>query len=391
MNILLTFCILKTYKLKGDSFVQDPRFDKLANVLVKHSTNIQADESVLIEVSEIPEEMVIALIRKIREYKGIPLVSVKTSRISRELLRCADERIMKQIGDYEAFRMKGVQAYIGVRGNHNITEMSDVPTEAMRLYETHWLKPVHFELRVPKTKWVILRWPTPSMAQQASMSTEAFEAFFFDVCTLDYSKMEKAAQPLTQLMESTDEVRLVAPDTDLKFSIKDVPVIPCAGSHNIPDGECFTAPVRDSVNGTIHFNTRTIYQGTTFNDVRMRFENGKIVQASANNNKKLNEILDTDEGARYVGEFAIGFNPYITSPMLDILFDEKIAGSFHFTPGKAYEEADNGNRSNIHWDMVLIQTPEYGGGAIYFDGKLIRKDGKFVLPELEGLNPENLK
>jgi len=371
--------------------VQDPRFEKLANVLVNHSTKIQAGESVLIEASEIPEEMVIALIRKIREHNGVPLVTLKNSRIGRELLRCADERIMKQIGAYETFRMKGVQAYIGMRGSYNITEMSDVPTEAMRLYETHWLKPVHFELRVPKTKWVILRWPTPSMAQQAKMSTEAFEAFYFDVCTLDYSKMEKASRPLKQLMESTDEVRLIAADTDLKFSIRDIPVISCAGSHNIPDGECFTAPVRDSVNGRIHFNTATIYQGTTFSDVRLTFEKGKIVEASANNNKKLTEILDTDEGARYVGEFAIGFNPYITSPMLDILFDEKIAGSCHFTPGKAYEEADNGNRSNIHWDMVLIQTGEYGGGEIYFDGKLIRKDGKFVLPELEGLNPENLK
>lgn len=371
--------------------MHDPRFDKLANVLVKHSTGVQAGDSVLIEASEIPEEMVIALIRKIREQNGIPLVTIKRSRIQRELIRCGDEQIMKQIGAYEAYRMKKVQAYIGIRGSYNISEMSDVPTEAMRLYETHWLKPVHFELRVPKTKWVILRWPTPSMAQQAKKSTEAFEAFYFDVCTLDYSKMEKAAEPLKELMEKTDEVRLVAPETDLKFSIKDIPVIPCAGSHNIPDGECFTAPVRDSVNGTIHFNTATIYQGTTFSDVRLTFENGKIVEASANNNKKLTEILDTDEGARFVGEFAIGFNPYITSPMLDILFDEKIAGSFHFTPGKAYEEADNGNRSNIHWDMVLIQTPEYGGGEIYFDGKLIRKDGLFVLPELEGLNPKNLK
>ncbi len=371
--------------------MHDPRYDKLADVLVNHSTKIKAGESVLIESSEIPEEMVISLIRKIREQDGVPLVGLKNSRIQRELFLCADERIMKQAGAYEAFRMKGVQAYIGVRGSYNITEMSDVPIKAMHLFEEHWLKPVHFELRVPKTKWVILRWPTPSMAQQAKMSTEAFEAFYFDVCTLDYSKMEQAAEPLQQLMESTDEVRLAAPDTDLKFSIKDIPVIPCAGSHNIPDGECFTSPVRDSVNGTIHFNTGTIYQGTTFNDVRLTFENGKIVEASANNNEKLTQILDTDEGARYVGEFAIGFNPYITTPMLDILFDEKIAGSFHFTPGKAYEEADNGNRSNIHWDMVLIQTPAYGGGEIYFDGKLIRKDGKFVLPELEGLNPEKLK
>lgn len=371
--------------------MRDPRLDKLADVLISHSTHVQPGESVLIEAIDVPEEMVLALIRRIREAGGIPMVTIKQNRIQRALIRCGDADIMKQIGEYEAFRMEKVQAYIGLRGSHNITEMSDVPTEAMRLYEQHWLKPVHFEIRVPKTKWVVLRWPSPSMAQQAQRSTEAFEDFYFDVCTLDYSKMQQAAIPLKELMEATNEVHITAPGTDLEFSIKDIPVVYSAGTHNIPDGECFTAPVRDSVNGTIHFNAASIYQGTTFNDIRLRLEKGKVVDASANNTKKLNEILDADEGARYIGEFSIGFNPYITTPMLDILFDEKITGSFHFTPGNAYEDADNGNRSSIHWDMVLIQTPEYGGGEIHFDGKLIRKDGRFVLPELEGLNPENLK
>ena len=369
----------------------DPRYDKLAKVLVQHSTKVQAGDSVLIEVSEIPDEMIIALIRQVRQSGGLPHVTVKKSRVHRELLRTSEADFMKQIGDYEAYRMKKMQVYIGVRGSHNISEVSDVPTEAMRLYEKHWLKPVHFDIRVPNTRWVILRWPTSSMAQQAQKSTEAFENFYFDVCTLDYSKMENAALPLKELMEATDKVHILGPGTDLQFSIKGIPVISCAGSNNIPDGECFTSPVKESVNGMIQFNTATIYQGTTFQNIKLQFENGKIINAGSNNDKKLNEILDTDEGARYVGEFAIGFNPYITEPMLDILFDEKIAGSFHFTPGQAYEDADNGNRSNIHWDMVQIQTTEYGGGEIYFDGKLIRKDGLFVLPELQGLNPENLK
>jgi len=371
--------------------LQDPRFDQLAEVLVQHSTKVQSGEFVLIEAIDVPEEMLIALIRKIHQAGGHPMLTYKKNRIQRELLKCADDELMKQIGACEAFRMERMQAYIALRGSDNITEMSDVPTDAMRLYETHWLKPVHFDIRVRKTKWVVLRWPSPSMAQQAKKSTEAFESFYFDVCTLDYTKMEAAAAPLRALMEQTDLVHITGPGTDLTFSIKDIPVISCAGSHNIPDGECFTAPVRDSVNGTLQYNTDSIYQGTTFNSVKLTFKDGKIVDASANNTKKLNEILDSDAGARYVGEFAIGFNPHITSPMLDILFDEKIAGSFHFTPGQAYEDADNGNRSNIHWDMVCIQTPDFGGGEIYFDDKLIRKDGQFVIPELEGLNPENLK
>ena len=370
--------------------MHDSRLEKLADVLTTHSTKVQPGEYVLIEGFDIPEEMIIALIRTVREAGGIPLVEIKQNRIQRELLRNADEEGLKLIGEYEGYRMKQVQAYIGIRGSQNIAEMSDVPTEGMRAYEKHWLTPVHFDIRVSKTKWVVLRWPSPSMAQSAKMSTEAFEDFYFDVCTLDYNHMEKAISPLQTLMEGTDEVHITGQSTDLKFSIKDIPVIPCTGERNIPDGECFTAPVRESVNGVIHFNTPTLYQGTVFNDICLHFENGKIVEASANNTEKLNDILDTDPGARYIGEFAIGFNPYIHTPMLDILFDEKIAGSFHFTPGQAYEVADNGVRSSVHWDMVMIQTPEHGGGEIAFDGQLIRKDGQFVLPELEGLNPENL-
>ena len=370
--------------------MHDSRLEKLADVLTNHSTKVQPGEYVLIEGFDIPEEMIIALIRAVRGAGGIPLVEIKQNRIQRELLRNADEDGLKLIGEYEGYRMKKVQAYVGIRGSQNIAEMSDVPTEGMRAYEKHWLTPVHFDIRVSKTKWVVLRWPSPSMAQSAKMSTEAFEDFYFDVCTLDYNHMEKAISPLKTLMEATDEVHITGPGTDLKFSIKDIPVIPCTGERNIPDGECFTAPVRESVNGVIHFNTPTLYQGTVFNDICLHFERGKIVSASANNSEKLNDILDTDPGARYIGEFAIGFNPYINNPMLDILFDEKIAGSFHFTPGQAYEVADNGVRSSVHWDMVMIQTSEHGGGAISFDGQLIRKDGRFVLPELERLNPENL-
>ena len=371
--------------------MHDSRLDKLADVLVTHSTKVQPGEFVLIEGVDIPQEMILALIRAVRNAGGNPLVELKQNRIQRELVRDGNDEGIKLSSDYEAYRMKQVQAYIGIRGSHNITEMSDVPTEAMQRYEKLWFTPVHFDIRVRKTKWVVLRWPTPSMAQQANMSTEAFEDFYFDVCTLNYGRMAEAIKPLQALMEATDAVQIVGPGTDLKFSIKDIPVIPCSGARNIPDGECFTAPVRESVNGVIHFNTPTIYQGTTFTDIRLRFENGKIVEASANNSERLNEILDTDDGARYIGEFAIAFNPYINNPMLDILFDEKIAGSFHFTPGQAYEETDNGVNSNVHWDMVMIQTPEHGGGEIYFDGNLIRKDGRFVHPMLEGLNPENLK
>ncbi|MEE2708215.1 MAG: aminopeptidase [Gemmatimonadota bacterium] len=370
--------------------MQDPRHDKLARVLVEHSTRIQSGERVLIEAFDIPDEMIVALMRTVREVGGTPLVSIKHQQVQRELIRAGDASVEKA-GAYEAYRMKQVQAYIGLRGSHNVMELSDVSSEAMKHYEQHWLKPVHFDIRVPDTKWVVLRWPLPSMAQQANMSTEAFEDFYFDVCTMDYGRMANAIEPLKELMERTDQVHITGKGTDLTFSIKDIPAVPCAGDANIPDGECFTAPVKESVRGVIRFNTPTLYHGVTFTDIRLRFENGRIVEATANNGDRLNEILDADEGARYIGEFAIGFNPYITEPMLDILFDEKIAGSFHFTPGQAYEEADNGNRSGVHWDMVMIQTPEYGGGEIKFDGEVIRRDGLFVAEALKGLNTGALK
>ena len=246
------------------------------------------------------------------------------------------------------------------------------------------------DIRVPHTKWVVLRWPSPSMAQLAERSTEDFEDFYFRVCTMDYQLMSEALQPLRQLMEATDRVHVRGPGTDLEFSIAGIPAMPCDGKRNIPDGEVFTAPVRDSIEGTIQYNAPTIYQGVTHEDVFFRFEKGKIVEATSSNTTHLNEVLDSDEGARYIGEFSLGFHPHIMEPMKDILFDEKIAGSLHLTPGNAYDTAFNGNRSQIHWDLVLIQRPEYGGGEVWFDDVLIRKDGTFVLPELEGLNPDRL-
>jgi aminopeptidase len=251
-------------------------------------------------------------------------------------------------------------------------------------------KPVHLDIRVPDTRWVVLRWPNESMAQLSRMSTEAFEEFYFRVCTMDYAAMSEALRPLRELMERTERVRLVAPDTDLSFSIADIPAVPCDGHRNIPDGEVYTAPVRDSVEGTIRYNAPSVYQGVTHEDVRFRFESGRIVEATSSNTPHLLKVLDTDEGARYVGEFAIGFNPHITRPMNDILFDEKIAGSIHFTPGAAYREADNGNRSQVHWDLVLMMDPDHGGGEVWFDDVLVRRDGSFVLEELQGLNPERL-
>ena len=367
--------------------MMDPRLNDLAKVIVNYSTALKKGEKILIEAIGVDPEPVVALIRAVKARGGIPLVTLKQPKVTRELLSCATPESMKLAASCEAFRMRKVDAYVGLRCGSNIFEMSDVPSSKMGLYSKHWMKPVHLDLRVPRTRWVVLRYPTPSMAQLAGMSTEAFEDFFFKVCTLDYAALSKAMTPLVRRMNSAKEVRIKGRGTDLSLSIKGLPSVKCDGKMNIPDGEVFTAPVKDSVNGVVTFNAPTVYEGFDFERIRLEFENGKVVKAESNDTKRLNRILDGDAGCRYVGEFAIGVNPFITEPMKDTLFDEKIAGSFHMALGNAYKgEADNGNRSQIHWDMVCIQTPKWGGGEIYFDDMLIRKNGRFVPRDLKPLD-----
>jgi len=364
--------------------MHDERFDKLAKLLVEYSIRLKRNETVLIEAFDIPDEMTVALVRAVRNAGGVPFAQVYHARVNRALALEASDRQLNVMASHELTRMKKMDAYIAVRGSHNITELADVPPGKMQLIGKK-MRPVQ-DQRVKRTKWVVLRWPTPSMAQLAGMSTEAFEDFYFDVCTLNYRKLLPGMKALKRLMEKTNRVEIKAPGTDLTFSIKGIPAVICGGDRNIPDGEVFTAPVKDSVEGQVTFNAPSIYQGTAFDGVRLEFKRGKIIDASSNETKKLNKILDSDEGARYIGEFSLGFNPRVFQPMRDILFDEKIAGSFHFTPGQAYEEADNGNRSQVHWDLVSIQRPDYGGGEIHFDGKLIRKNGEFLPKQLRSLN-----
>ena len=365
--------------------MHDTRIDALARQLVRYSTSLKKDEKVLIDLFDVPAALGLALIREARAKGALPFVRVYQARLTRELLKGAQDAQYAVMSKHLLAEMQDMDAYIAIRGGNNIAETSDVPVERMQLAMKH-LRPV-MEHRVKKTKWSVLRWPSPSMAQQAGMSTEAFEDFYFKVCLLDYKALIPAMNALRKLMDKTDRVEITGPGTDLKFSIKDIPAIVCGGCFNVPDGEVFTAPVRDSVEGYVTHNAPTIYQGIAFDGIRLEFSKGRVVKAEAGSKTQaLNKILDTDEGARYIGEFALGVHPLILEPMRDILFDEKIAGSFHFTPGQAYEDADNGNRSQVHWDMVNIQRKDYGGGEIRFDGKLIRKDGIFLPKTLAKLN-----
>jgi len=369
----------------------DPRVTKLVDVLINHSCGLRPGERILIEAIDVPHEFTAECIRMARQVGGIPLVKLDSNTIRRALMINGSLEGWNLIADAEKVVMEQAHCYIGARGSLNVSELADVPGDLQKIYESTVWKRVHIDVRVKHTRWVVVRWPSSSMAQMAEMSSAAFEDFYFNVCTMNYAKMGEAMKPLVARMQRADVVRLLGPrDTDLTFSIKGLPAIACHGKLNIPDGEVFTAPVKESVNGVIHYNAPTLYRGETHYDIRLVFREGRVVEATSTNTRKLNEVLDSDPGARYVGEFAIGLNPYCTKAMKDILFDEKIAGSVHFTPGGSYDEADNGNKSEVHWDMVMLQTPEFGGGEMYFDGELIRKDGRFVVDDLKPLNPENL-
>ncbi|EDL63889.1 aminopeptidase [Bacillus sp. SG-1] len=366
----------------------DSRIHTLAKTVVQYSLNVQKGDKVLIEALDVHNYDYIApFMDAVFQAGGQVFVEQTDYRINRKMMLSGTKEQFESDAKLKLAQMKEMDAVIAILGENNISEFADIPSDKRNIYRKAY-KPVSDEQL--KKKWILFNVPTKAYAQLAEMSTEAYTDFLYETCTMDYSKMSKAMDPLVTLMDRTEKVRILAQGTDLSFSIKDMPAIKCDGKLNLPDGEVFTAPVKNSVNGRITFNTKSIYGGQTFNNIQLTFENGKVTNCQSDNNQKLNDLLDSDEGARYIGEFAIGVNPYINHIMNDIGFDEKINGSLHLALGEAYEVADNGNKSSIHWDIVLMLKPEFGGGEIYFDDILISKDGKFVAESLIGLNPENL-
>ncbi len=370
----------------------DPRNAKLAELLINYSLAVKAGENLLVEASGsaarnlVKEIVTTGLARGANVYS-----SLRDEGVLRRFLLGGSEEQIAALAKHDLARMKTMQCYIGIRGSDNVMELGDVDPELKARYQKLVIKPVHMEVRVPNTRWVVMRYPNDAMSQLAGQSRESFADFYYRVCTLDYAKMSSAMDPLMDLMARTDRVEVTGPGTELSFSIKGIPQVKCDGHLNIPDGEVYTAPVRESINGKIQFNCASLYEGTVFPNIALTFRDGKVIEAKTDGDgARLNGILDRDEDARYVGEFAFGVNPHITSPILDTLFDEKIMGSIHMALGNAYDDAPNGNKSGVHWDIVLAQTEEMGGGEIRFDGEVIRKNGRFVLSVLEGLNPENL-
>ena len=368
---------------------RDERIIKLAENVVDYSLGVQKGERIYVEcfgVSAQPlfEEVIAAVTRA----GGVPFYYCNDNAFIRDFLRDADEAQIKAYAAMHRKLMENCAGYIGIRGFDDVFALAELPAEKNMLWAKYFWETVHTRVRLNK-RWCVMRYPNVTMAAMSKMSLKEFEDFYFEACLLDYRAMGTAMTALQELMEKTDRVKIIAPDTHLEFSIKGIPSIKSEGKRNIPDGEVDTAPVKDSINGYVQFNTDTIYRGTVFSRIRLEFVDGKIVKAfSQLNNDLLQQILDTDDGSRYIGEFALGVNTRITHPILDILFDEKIGGSFHMAIGNAYEHAFNGNRSANHWDLIQMQDAAHGGGEIWFDEVLIRKNGLFLPPELACLNPQ---
>jgi len=361
--------------------MKDPRIEKLARNLLTHSIKLKKGQTVIIETNAHARELVTELVTQVYQIGAYPFVRLGDEQVSRAIMFGITEDQSKRMCKYAMPLFQEAHAWIGIISNQNAFESADVPNDKKKIQTTHYGRPIT-DIRVKNLNWVLLQWPSASLAQLCQTSLEAFEDFYFDVCTMDYGKMHEAMLPLQKLLGKTDRVRIVDTDTDLTFSVKGQSSVICAGSHNIPDGEIFTSPIRESVNGKIKFNIPSLHKGIMHNDIALEFQNGRVINANSSNTKELIAELDSDEGARYIGEFAFGVNPYIKKPMNDTLFDEKIAGSIHFALGKCYDDAPNGNESQVHWDIVHI------GGEIYFDDILVRKDGKFIPKELNVLNSD---
>ena len=370
----------------------DSRNKKLAMNIICNSISLKPGDNLLVEITgEDGLELANEIIKQAKKINANPILNlIRYKELKEFLINSSKEKII-EYGKKDYNRMKNMQAYIGISAPTSDKSFEGVSQEKLEFYNKYYTALVHLQQRVKHTRWCILRYPNEYFARKSNMTLTEFKNFYYNVCNVNYNKMKIAMEPLQKLMNKTDKVHIVAPGTDLIFSIKGIPAEKYYGTFNIPDGEVATCPIKDSVNGYITYNTKTKYNDIMFENIRFEFVNGKIVKATADKNtKELNQILDTDNGARYIGEFAFGLNPYINNTICDTLFDEKINGSFHFTPGMSLEKSDNGNRSAIHWDIVKILRKEFGGGKIYFDNVLINKDGNFVLDELKLLNAENL-
>ena len=372
--------------------IENSYLNEFYNIIIDHSCKIRKDDIVIIEVIDIPGDHLLPLLKKLTDRGALPIVNLKNQNIMHHFALNAMEKHYELLADLELEQMKRADCFIGLRNIQNPYDFSDIPDDKYDVILKKFIEPVHYNYRNKRLKWLYFRYPSQAMAQNAGMNFCQFAEYYFKAVNINYDILNELIEPLEKILLRTDNIKIMGPETDLEFSIKNMNIVKDLGAHNLPDGEIATAPLKNSINGIIKFNIDSIFQGSMFSDIKLEFLDGRIMKAeSTKNNNKLQNLINTDEGARYIGEFAFGLNPFIDVPIKDILFDEKMYGSFHFAIGNSYPKANNGNRSAIHWDLIQNQKKEYGGGKIFLNGKLIMEDGLFVFQGSEKLKPQNLK
>jgi len=373
--------------------MSDPRVLEVAKLVTGYSIDVQPGETVLIHCTVDTVPMAAAMIAEVYKRGGYPFVNYVNEELQAALSDGADRRQAERLMKLRMWHATDMDCIIHLNVPRSLYAVSSTPKERQKELEK-WNLEIQEELGLNWERSVVkpcvMTFPTYLTANNGHMSLIEYTDLYYKACTADYPAIGAALERLSSYMNDISEVHLLGVGTDLRFSVKGMKMLVSAGDRNMPDGEGYCSPVIDSAEGVISYNIPSFYRGTLYENVVFELSKGKIVKAESNYTDRINEVLDMDEGARCIGEFAIAVNPHIVKPSGTILFDEKMTGSIHFTPGREIWKAGNGNRSIVHWDLVYCQLPQYGGGEMLFDGTLVRKDGRFVVPELECLNPEHL-
>jgi len=368
---------------------EDPRLEEFAEVLVNRATHVEEGDNVYLLCKSLES---LPLFREVRRQVikrgGMPHEHLLYDTMNGagaadyDWFKHADSNQLETLSRAKKQEMEKMDAYIRIGGGDNTQDLSGIHPEKISEWKSTTREILNERL---SKKWVATRFPTKSMAQNAGMSTQEFEEMVFEAVTADYSDISKRNKKVKELVDGAEEVRIKSKDTDIRMSLENREGVSADGKNNIPDGEVFYAPVKDSIEGYISFTYPGVDSGTEVHGIKLWFENGKIVDFQAEKNEDyLEKMINTDEGSKYVGELGLGTNRQITEFTKDTLFDEKIAGTVHMAIGRAYEECapeSKRNESAIHWDIVNDLRSRAGGGKIIVDGKVVQEDGKWIFED----------
>ncbi len=354
----------------------DIRWRRLGDLLVNYSTEVKPGEKVMIAMVEMESyPLVHAVYDACIKAGAYPQVQFLSEELNRLLLKSGNEQQIEWVPEIEAYGMEWADVYFGLRGAHNPDVHWDIPAEKLSKFRRTMGK--ISTMRWEKTRWCLVRVPNASLAQQAGVDEVTITDTFFNACLLDWPAISKKWRDWATALDEGRQIRVVGKDTDLSFSIEGRTWDVDDGRMNMPGGEIMTAPVVDTINGHIYFESPGILGGRLVHDIRLQWQKGKLVNATSSTNQDfLRAVINTDPGASLIGEFAIGTNPGLHYFCKDILLDEKINGTIHIALGRAYPRVGGTNVSAIHWDIVKDMRQE---GAIYMDDELIFEDGKMLL------------